>query len=228
MKTSLFASFCLSLTTASVLFYGGAREYFNRPDQYLYQIDVLKKNLQREQYKHFLTQYEFEEFRAHVATLLPAAIKEKNSQEKSYPLRSLASVVQKSSGDNVRIVRAKAIFEQGKKEYFNKNYSAASALFKEILRNHNYSVHVPEAMFLLVQCHFQLREHDAVIELVNKMIDVYPEDELTGYAILRLAQIYRLRDRPGDAVGLYELVLKAFPYPDLTKMARLELRATEL
>ena len=97
-----------------------------------------------------------------------------------------------------------------------------------LIRDHAYSAYINEAMFLIVESHFRLREYDAVTEWVNRMLEVYPESELTGYALIRLGKGYENRDRHDDAIEIYQTVLKVFPSRDLASLARRSLRATEL
>jgi TolA-binding protein len=228
MKTSVFVTFCLGLTTVYAYFFGEAKELFHRPDFYLYEIEGLKNNLNQEKLRHLLTQYEFEDFRAHTASILPNAIIKKGPGEKSFPLRSLASVVQKSGSDEVGTIRAKELYERAKQSFRSKKYSNAISDMSELIRKHSYSPHINEAMFLIVESQFQLREYDSVVESVNRMLEIYPEDELTGYALLRLGKVYENKDRHDDAIEIYQTVLKVFPQRDLAALARSSLRSTEL
>lgn len=209
-------------------FYTELREYFSPVGHYVEKVSQLETKVKEERFKHLLTSYEFQDFRAHVGTLIPSAIKEKKSGEASYPLRTLASVVQKAGNEKLMLAKAKSIFEEGKVLFREQKYELATERFNEVIRSHPYSVHVPETLFLLVESHFTMRNYDQCIQYVNKMLDIYPESELTGYALLRLGKIYELQDRHSEAIEIYKTVLKSFPDRGIASLASSSLRAVEL
>ncbi len=229
MKNSVFLSFCLILTAGICYFYGEVRYYFNRPEIYVEKIASLKAQVDQEKFRHQLTTYEFQDFRQYVATLMPAAVKENGvDTEKGYPYRSLASVVQKTENDALRIERANQVFERGKGEFRKKKFNDSNRIFSGLIREHPYSAHIPEAMFLIVEGYFQLQEYDQVIETVNKMVDLYPELELTGYALLRAGKVYESQDRHDEAISVYQTVMRSFPQRGLASVAQTSLRGMEL
>ncbi len=226
MKNSVFLSFCLILTAGIAYFYGEVRYYFNRPEIYLSQIKSLHKEVAHEKFRHQLTSYEFHDFRQYVATLLPNAVETKDA--KSYTTRSLASVVQKGKNESLLTQRARLVFEKGKDQFRQKNYLESNKTFTKLLRDHPYSAHVPEAMFLLVEGYFQLQEYDQVISAVNKMVDLYPELEVTGYALLRAGKVYETQERHDEAMSIYQTVIRSFPNRGLASLAQDSLREIEL
>ncbi len=228
MNTNVFVVYILSLSCTLTYFYAELREYFTPIKHYQEKVSRLEDKVKEERFKHLLTSYEFQDFRAHVGTLLPSAIKEKGEGEKSYPLRTLASVVQKHSSEKLMVARAKAVFETGKTLFRDKKYELAAAKFQELVKEHPYSAYVPESLFLLVEANFILRNYDVCIQAVNKMLDVFPESELTGYAMLRLGKIYELQDRHDEAIDIYKTVLISFPDRGLASLANSSLRAVEL
>jgi TolA-binding protein len=209
-------------------FYAELREYFNPLDAYKERVAKLEESVKAEKFKHLLTSYEFHDFRAHVGTILPNAIKEKGPGEKAYPLRSLASVVQRRTNEVLVVARAKNIFEQGKTYFRQKNYELAAQQFQLVVKDHPYSAHVAEALFLLVESYYLTRQFENCVMAANKMIDVYPEFELTGYAMLRLGKVYEYQERHEEAIEIYKTVMKAFPSRDIASQANNSLRSVEL
>lgn len=210
------------------LFYAELREHFNPLDAFKEKVSHLEKRVKEERFNHLLTSYEFQDFRAYVGTILPSAIKQKGEGERSYPLRTLASVVQKHTNENLALSKAKSVFEEGKGLFRQKKYDAAIASFLILIKKHPYSAFVPEAMFLLVESNFVVRRYDQCIEYANKMLDIYPESELTGYALLRLGKIFEFQERYEDAGEIYKTVIRSFPNRDLASLASGQLRAVEL
>jgi TolA-binding protein len=226
MKNSVFLSFSLILTSAIAYFYGEVRYYFNRPEIYVSQINELKHEISAEKFRRQLASYEFQDFREYVATLLPNQIKTQDA--KSYQMRSLASVVQKSSNEPLMVQRAREMFERGKALFRDKKYTESNKTFVQLLRDHPYSAQVPEAMFLLVEGYFQLQEYDQVIAYANKMVDLYPELEVTGYALLRAGKVYETQERHDEAMSIYQTVMRSFPSRGLASIAQDALREIQL
>lgn len=199
-----------------------------RPDRYLAQIDQLKEKLKSKEVEQQVLQYQFQEFKQYVATLLPNELRKKDRLEKDYPLRSLASVVQKSSSSNLLEMRAGTLFESAKKEFRNKNFKVAASQFAQLARQYPYFAKTPEVFFFLVESYYQVDDFEQVVVYVNKMVDLYPELELTGYALLRAAKVFEKQDRHDEAVVFYETVLKTFPQREIASTAEAALRAIEL
>lgn len=224
----MFVVYILAITYGMTLFYAELREYYNPLDAFKEKVAHLEKRVKEERFSHLITSYEFQDFRAHVGTLLPEAIKKKGEGELSYPLRTLASVVQKHTNESLMITRAKAVFEEGKKLFRQKKYDEAIVSFSILIKKHPYSAHIPEAMFLLIESNFIMRRYDQCVDYANKMLDIYPESELTGYALLRLGKVYEIQERYEDAIEIYKTVIKSFPSRNLASVAASQLRAVEL
>ncbi len=230
MNTNVFVVFTLSLTLAFSYFYTELREFYSPTKGLRAEVHALEHKVQEEKFKQLVLSYEFFDFRDYVATLLPKAIREKGGEEteKSYPLRSLASVVQKQTNEKLSVEKAKMIFESAKKLFRDQKFEDASKSLTALIKNHPYSAYLPEAMFLLVESHFQLRQYDRCIPWVNQMIEIYPENELTGYAMVRLGKIFEHQDRHEEAMDIYKTIIKSFPQRDLAGVADNALRAEQL
>jgi TolA-binding protein len=228
MNTNVFVVYILVLTLGVSHFYAEVREFYTPVKEYKQKISHLNKKVKQERFKHMLTTYEFADFRAHVATLLPNAIQESGPGEKSYPLRTLASVTQKTVNENLAVQRAKNLFDEGKRFFRDNKFTDAVRALTLLVNKHTYSVHIPEAMFLLVESHYLLNEFDDSVYFANKMIDLFPENELTGYAMVRLGKIYVNKERYEEAIDIFQTVLKSFPQRDVANVARQSLRAVEL
>ncbi len=232
MSTNMFVVYILAITYGMTLFYTKAREHFTPVDAYKEKIVHLEHKVKEERVKHMLTSYEFQDFRSHVGSILPEAIKKRDvdfkNSEKSFPLRTLASVTQRQPSNPLAFTRAKNIFEEGKRLFRDKKYEEAATSFTLLVKKHPYSAYIPEAMFLSIESNFILRRYDQCIEHANRMLDLYPDSELTGYALLRLGKIYEQQERHEEAIEIYKTVVKSFPFRDLASLATQQLRAIEL
>ena len=228
MKSGFFVSFCLLLTSGLIYFDAQFRAYFSRPDVYIAEIERLQEKLKSEKFSRQIQRYEFEEFKQYVATLLPNELRDQNQKEQRYQMRSLASVVQKVQSESLLEMKAHSLFEEAKKFFRDKNYKSAIQKLNEINRRHPYFAKMPEVYFFLVESYYQTDEFDEVVTVVNKMVDLYPEFELTGYALLRAAKVFEMQDRHDEAVIFYETVMRTFPQREIASTAEASLRAIEL
>lgn len=228
MKTHVFLIYILSLSLGLSYFHSKLKEHFSSSDHLEVRIERLNQSLEEERFKHLLTSYEFMDFRQHVATLLPQAIQEVPSQEQNYPLRVLASVVQQPRQEGFLEMRAQNKFEEGRRLFRNDNFSAAARAFESLIREHSYSGHVPEAMFLLGESYFRMERYSEFLRVTGQMVSLYPDLELTGYALLRSGRVYELQTRYDEAINVYKKLLTVFPNRDIASHARQALHAVEL
>ncbi len=224
MKTNVLVTFALTWTLAVTLFYSRLREHFSPVHTLQSQIEALQNRVREERFQRLLLSYQFADFRTEVATVLPGAIKKAGPGEKGYPLRTLASVVQEPSNDQLGFQTAHSVFQDGIREYNKGHYEQANDIFQALIQNHPYSDDVPKAMFLIVNGSFNIGENDQAIDYANQMLSLYPDNELTGYALIRIAKIYEDQGRHQDAANLYQTVMKSFSNPSLVMLAENKFR----
>lgn len=228
MKTYVLATFTLMLTAAWTFFFSQAKSHYERPDHLEARIELLNKKIKQEKLSHLFTQYEFEDFRQYVATLLPGIIKSKPKGEAAYPYRALASVVQKQKNDSLNYISGSKIFAEAKSYFLNKNYTSAIHGFNRLIGEHSYSAHVPESLYLKLESHYQLREFTQAIDTYEKLLDLYPSSELTGLSMVRIGKIYEFENRYDDAVAMYRNAIAAFPQREVSAVAKEQLHHSGL
>lgn len=224
MNTNVFVTFTMAWTLAATLFYSRLRQHFSPVHTLQARIEGLQSKVRHERFERLLLSYQFADFRNEVATLLPGAIKKKGPGEKSYPMRTLASVVQDQQNDSVGFQTADSVFQDGIRAYNNGKFEHAIDIFRSVINNHPYSDDVPKAMFLIVNASFNLGEDDQAIDTANQMLNLYPSSELTGYALIRIAKIYENKGRHEDAANIYKTVMKSFPDRGLASLAESKFR----
>jgi TolA-binding protein len=60
------------------------------------------------------------------------------------------------------------------------------------------------------------------------MVELFPQSELTGFALIRLGSIYQIQNRNEEAVDIYKTVMRSYPQRDVASQARASLRDLEL
>ena len=227
MKTPVFVSFCLIIVAALASMHAFFKDSFSPADRLRQQLTQVEKSRRAADFRALLLAHQLADYQQHVATLLPDAIKTRNDQE-AFPLRQLASVAAGGAAETIRIERASGVFESAKLAFRDRDFEEANHLLSGLISRFPESAHVAEAHFLLAESQYQLKEYPSSAGTIEKMIDLFPENELTGFALLRLGHIYEGQDRIEDAGDIYRAVLANFKQPELVRQAKQSLQAVSL
>lgn len=173
-----------------------------------------------------LDQDRFADYQQSVATLLPGTLKGKLGDPTAYPLRQLASVELES--DQLQFERASSSMEKAKAAFRQKEFESAAKQFATIIESHPDSIYLPEAYFLKAECQYQLKDFEGAIAAIDQMVDLYPDNELTGYSLLRLGSVFEAQERLEDAGDVYRAVLANFKQTEITKQAAASLKSVAL
>jgi TolA-binding protein len=228
MKLTPFLCLILVLTAVWMQVYFLARQTFSGVRDLEAEVERLKITNEREHLEMALEREQFLEFRQYVATLMPDVLKQKGQGEQGYPYRNLASTISRKEAEIVRQAIAKTLFEHGKEYYRKKEYAKAGRSFQQIIDRYEYSPYVAESFFLLAESHFQRNELEECTSIIQRMVELFPHHEMTGYALIRLGRIYEIQHRTEDAVDIYRTVLRSYPQRDVASQARASLRGIEL
>jgi TolA-binding protein len=228
MNQNLFVSFILALALGFVQLHSSLKTYFNSTDRIASHVEKLEKKISYAQFQTQLVRFQFEEFRNEVGSLLPNAIQKKGKGEKSYPLRRLASVISQHDETKMRLSKARDIFERGKRAFNAEDYKKANDSFQTLIKFHPYSVNIVEAHLLSMESLFRTRRFEQCLDVVKQMVELFPEDQMTGFALLRMGKIYEFQDRREDALDIYKTVLNSFSQKAVVSQAQTSLNGLEL
>lgn len=226
MKTPVFVSFCALLVAIIVALHGLLKDNHAPIEKMKSQMAIVEKERGRAELRAQLLQQEIFDYQNRVATLLPGTDREAVNSS-GFPLRQLASVVA-DPGDSVSIERASGMFEKAKTAFREKDFEEAKHLLSGLLSKYPESVHVPEAYFLLAESHYQIKQYTEAVSTIEKLIEAYPENELTGFALLRLGHIFEIEQRLEDAGDIYKSILSNFKQPELLRQAKASFQAVTL
>jgi TolA-binding protein len=190
-------------------------------------LHLSEKRLAESQFRERLALEENQETREVIAQNIPQLLNGVPENSRNYQLRTIASVVN-SVPKALKIERASSLLEQAKAEFRERKYLESNTKLETLLKSYPDSIHGPEARFLLVEGYFQANDFEACIEVIEQMIRLYPESELTGFSLLRLAKIYERRDRIEDAAEIYRSISQNFSQLELKRQAEISLRAVDI
>lgn len=223
-----FLSAILILTSGIVYSYGKLREHFSDRDVYYQETKRLRSQLERQELLHQAQMFEMERFKQEVATLMPEVLRHRGNGENGYSLRNLASVVSSNQGERHLKTKAHLLFGNAKKNFNQGRYHQAIQKLHRLINEFSFSTQVVESYFLLAESQFKLRQFDDCLKTVESMVELFPESELTGFALLRSGKIYELQNRQDEAAEIYQTVLRSFPQRTLASQARISLQAVDL
>lgn len=227
MKRSSFVAFCLVLVTVFLQVYSFIRYRLSGVEVLQVQVEHLEEEKRQEELKAQVAEFQFQSYKQQVAAILPETLKKNLPRGEEYQLRNLASI-SSDSGQRVEFERASSLFEKARREFLDGYFERASVRFEFLIKKHPESRHFVEAHFLLVESLFQTKDLERCLEVIDEMVSLFPDNELTGFSMLRLAQIYQLRDRPEDAAEVYKAILLTYANPDLQRQAKVSLTRVEL
>ncbi len=227
MKVTTFLSFILVLTLGWMQFYASVRERFNGVQELEEKVEATRRASERREIEIALEREQFLEFRQFVATLMPDVLKEKGLGTEGYPFRSLASTISRTEAIEVKRAIAKTLFERGKSYFRDKEYAKAVKVFKQVTDKFGFSPFVAEAFFLSAESLFQLNEMEECTSVVHTMVELFPQHELTGFALVRLGRIYEMQNRNEEAIDIYRTVIRSFPQRDVASQAKASMRGLD-
>jgi TolA-binding protein len=189
--------------TQSYLFF---QNHFSGADILEKRVLALTNKLEEEKIRSYTSLYEANRIRQEVATLLPNRINDKSS----YEVRKLASALQEQEVPQFK--KPEDILNKGKELFNQSKYNAAIATFRMLIDRFSESPDAIEAYFLLSESYFQIQSSEDCIDTVEQMVTLFPESELTGFAMLRLALIFQQRQLDEDALQVVQTVKNHFAY----------------
>ncbi len=192
------------------------------------QMERVEQVRREESLRADLAEDRLNDFKGQVAAVLPMQLVKPDAKN-LYPLRQLASVV--TDQTDLQIERASGLLDRGKEKFRAGEFEESNLIFAQLIEKYPESMHIAEAHFLLAEGQFQSKDYESSIASIEKMIALFPENELTGFALLRLGRIYELQDRLEDASDIYKSVLANFTQPqwvELQKQAKVSLESVRL
>ncbi len=222
MKNIVFFSFTLLLTASIFVFYVVVNNELSGVDLLVIENKLLKHELKKSTLKQELIKFHFETYRQDVAEILPEVLLKKSKGERSFPLRSLASVTQRHSNDRVFSRLGKKLFIRGQRAFRLGGYKESVKALEVFVSDYSYSRHVIEAYSLLTESYYQLGDLEKSVKFIEAMVDQFPNHELTGFALVRMGTILSQQDRRDEAGQVYMTVMEAYKStPSLRNQARL-------
>ncbi len=204
-QQNLFAIFCLVLTLGILLSYGALRDHFSDSKDLLKQVAFWKEQKDRVELRTAVLQDQMRAFQVEVAKTIP----EKGPWQ-SFDQKNLFSQVRLPASE-LGVDLSSSELERGRKFFRDHKYTEAIRAFQELIDKYPSSGKAVEARFLLAESLFLSAQYSSCIDEIEIMMTQYPENELTGFIMLRMGQVLQSRNRSFEAAEVYQTVIRRFP-----------------
>ncbi|NQZ01292.1 MAG: tetratricopeptide repeat protein [Bdellovibrionales bacterium] len=203
-----------------------AQVAFSGVDEAELKVSLMMIKVEKQKVRTAMVQMQFDEFRNYVSRNLPQKIPVNN--EEAYPLRQLASVLKTSDSYKLKLVKASSLMSRGKALFEAEEYSKANTNFKKVIDYYSFSHHLIEAHYMYAESLYLQSDYERCVDVVKRMIELFPDNELTGHAMLRLGMVFEAERRSTEALEVYNTVLSTFPQRSLASKANQAIRELEL
>lgn len=214
-QSSLFVVFCLCLTAGLLSVYAIFVGYFNGHQQYEMRLTALQKQVDKEKFDNSLLTYQLKDFQQTVAQVLP----DNKKLQAKYDLKNLASSVRAPASDEA-LDLSPVLFEKGKKFFNSQSYDKAIQQFNALTDKYPLSSHAVEAKFFIAESYFLKKDFKSCLQEIDSMVSQYPDNDLTGFILLRMGQISEANNQVEEASEVYKTVAKNFKNEKLKEQAR--------
>lgn len=229
MNTRVLTFTSLVMTFVALLFLSEVRGRLNGSKEHKELAEFWKSRVAREQLKKLIVKGQFADFKQDVALLIPEKIKNNKIQSEKKKLRSLASVIPHEGTHEITLgYSAQKLLKEGKSLIKKREFRKGIKPLKKLIRKFPDSYHMVEAHYLITEAYAQQEKNEDVIHWVDKMVELFPENSLTGYALLRVGGIYELDGRHEDAVKIYRTIVAVYQDKNLIAQAKVAVSELEL
>lgn len=215
-QNSLFVVFCLCLTVGLLCVYIVFSGYFNGHQEYEIRLMALQKQVESEKFNNSLLNYQLKDFQQTVAQVLP----DNKTLQAKYEIKNLASSVRLPASDDEGVDLSPALFEKGKKFFSSESYDKAIQSFNSLVEKYPLSNHSVEAHFFIAESYFLKKDFKSCLREIDNMVSQYPDNDLTGFILLRMGQISEFNNQTEEAAEVYQAVQKKFKNDKLKEQAR--------
>lgn len=212
-------SFVIGVTAvliALVWSYSAFTRYFGVRDDDYYRARQLEARLKNESFAREVAEARLRDFAQDVAAVLPAE-SQKRMTASFDKVSALGQVVREPAAvkidlSGVRMEKAKALFRKEK-------FADAMKEFEGVVELYPASPNSVEALFLLAESAFLAKDDRKVIGTVDFMVSQFPQNDYTGFALLRLGQVSERNSQFDEALEIYRTVARTFKNSQIRQSA---------
>lgn len=216
-QSGLFLMTCSVMTAGCLWAYALFQGHFGENSEAHFIAEAAKRELQEEKFRRVLAENRLRDFSQDVAAVLPPEGSRRLGKV-GEELREFSTQLRLPAAE--RLDLSGVLFGRAKDLFAEKKYDQAAKTFERMLLEYPLSRHAIEARFFLAESAYLNRDYELCLETVDFMVEQYPEHELTGFAMIRLAQISEQSNRFEEASEIYQAILGHFRHEVLLDQTR--------
>lgn len=175
------------------------------------EVGLLTEEVHRAQVRTEIVQYKFELFKQQIAMVLPEMVNEPGVDESlKGQRRGLASVIQAPSSEYLVLAQIESSVDELRNLFEKRHYKNVIRKAKNILALNPVSPSLVSVYFMLAESYYQTNELDHCLAIAQQMTQLFPEQEKTGYVLLRVGLFLKEKNRLEEARNMFSLVAHAF------------------
>lgn len=213
---NIFTQFSMLLVLGLVWFYHSTENYFATRNGDKQEIDRMKSELEEKEFELKVSQIQNDRIKLETYALLEEqnllSGKKLVSEHLKSGLRSPASIMPLDFS-SLKVEELRTLFKE-------KRYNQVVVAGEKILEKDKVFLSKPEVLFFVSEAYFLQRQYEKAVEKINHMVSLYPEHIMTGYALLRLANISEKSEQYNEAETIYKIISSQFKDKALTSEAR--------
>jgi len=221
---SVFLIYCAVLTAGLIWSYSIFADYFNQRPEVEQELSALRDQVEFEKFEKNLMAYRLKDFEKSVAEVLP--VEKLNAKKQIIVSKSLMTILREPAS-LPPLDLSGVIYEGIKAQFKNKKFDTSVQKSKKLIETYPTSPHVVEAYFFMAESYYMLKDIKKCTEVIDLMVEQFPDHDLTGFILLRLGQISEQNSQPEEAREIYATVLSQFSNAVLKNQARQMLRTFE-
>ncbi len=187
------------------------KNHFNGFKDHQIIVSSLKTKLARSDVRNEVIQYQFDLFKQQVARIFPD-LKADTPFDLREEARSLASVIQQPSEEILMLAQYETTVDELKKMFEKNQFKEVIRKSKNMLALHPVTPSIVTVYFMLAESYYQTNELDSCLEIAQQMIKLFPEEDKTGYVLLRVGLFLKEKNRIEEARNMFSLVNHAFSH----------------
>lgn len=213
---NIFTQFSMLLVLGLVWFYHSTENYFAARNGEKQEIDRMKKEIEEKQFELKVSQIQNDRIKLETYALLEEqnllSGKKLVSEHLKSGLRSPASIMPLDFS-SLKVEELRTLFKE-------KKYNQVVVVGERLLDSDKVFLNKPEVLFFVSESYFLQRQYEKAVEKINHMVSLYPEHIMTGYALLRLANISEKSEQYNEAETIYKIISSQFKDKALTSEAK--------
>lgn len=199
------------LMTGLVWSYGVFKAHFAASPEASFRVENMERELASLNQEKAKLAYQFEDFRQNAAIHWPEARK----RDYRWPA-------------SITVDLSTSLYEKGRHLFQEKKWDESLQVFTKLITDFPYSKWVTEAQYYSCEINFQVRDLKATSECVGQMVEMFPENTLTGFQLMRLGQVHEINGQNTEAAEIYRIVQTQFKEPILKTQSTESIKRLEV